>query len=380
MSLQITQLNLPEGIIDLGVGQPDPSLLPLAALKQAAEHRLSRGDAALLQYGTEQGNGYFRRALARFLSDGYHTAVDPEHLFVTAGATSGLDLICACFTKPGDTVFVEEPTYFLALRLFSDRRLNVVGLPTDAEGLIVEALAEKLSTHAPALVYLVPTFHNPSGATLPAPRRDQLVRLARRHRFLIVADEVYHLLAYTKKPPLPMAAYDGDQTVVSLGSFSKILAPGLRLGWLQAAPDLLRRLTRTGLLLSGGGMNPFTSAVVQSVIEQGLQREHLNRLISTYGQRAADLDSALREHLMPAVDFRAPEGGFFTWLRLPEKLDAARLRKNAKKRGVNFQPGVNFSAGGGLHNFMRLCFVYYDSQRLREGAGRLREILSCECG
>ena len=152
--MQITQLDLSDEIVDLGVGQPDPSLLPLAVLSKAAKHRLTEPDASLLQYGMEQGNEYFRRSLAQFISDGYGVPVDPDRLFITAGATSGLDLVCARFTNPGDTVFVEEPTYFLALRLFADRRLNVVGLPTDENGLIVEARV-RLASPMPAGVPLI---------------------------------------------------------------------------------------------------------------------------------------------------------------------------------------------------------------------------------
>jgi DNA-binding transcriptional MocR family regulator len=374
--MQITQLNLSDDIIDLGVGQPDPSLLPLPLLSQAATHRLTQTDASLLQYGTEQGNEYFRRSLAQFLSDEYGLPVDPDRLFITAGATSGLDLVCARLTNPGDTVFVEEPTYFLALRLFDDRRLNVVGLPTDENGLVVEALEEKLAEIRPAFLYTVPTFHNPSGVTLTASRREHLVRLSEQHGFYVVADEVYHLLAYTADPPPPMVSYDASGTVISLGSFSKILAPGLRLGWIQTTPDLIRRMTRSGLLLSGGGMNPFTSAIVQSAVELGLQREHLDRLIGIYRQRAFDLEAALNETLSTSTTFIAPGGGFFFWLRLPEDLDAAAVRDTAKRSGVNFQPGVNFSANGKLRNYMRLCFVYYDSDLLREGARRLAAVIS----
>ena len=374
--MQITQLKLSDDIIDLGVGQPDPSLLPLTILNQAANHRLTQPDASLLQYGMEQGNEYFRRSLALFLSDGYGVSVDPDRLFITAGATSGLDLVCARFTNPGDTVFVEEPTYFLALRLFADRHLNVVGLPTDADGLVVEALEEKLADVRPALLYTVPTFHNPSGVTLTASRREHLARLSEQHGFYVVADEVYHLLAYTTVPPPPLASCDASGRIISLGSFSKILAPGLRLGWIQTAPDLIRRMSRSGLLLSGGGMNPFTSAIVQSAVDLGLQREHLNRLIGIYRQRASDLEAVLNETLSTSTTFIAPGGGFFYWLRLARDLDAAALRVTAKRNGVNFQPGVNFSAAGGLHNFMRLCFVYYDSDRLREGIRRLAAVIS----
>lgn len=373
--MQITQLNLPDKMIDLGVGQPAISLLPLEAMKKAAEHRLSQGDPSPLQYGTEQGNGYFRKALAQFLSQGFYAAVEPDELFITAGATYGLDLICTYFAQPGDTIFVEEPTYFLALRIFADRRFNIVSLPVDQNGLVIEALEEKLAEHRPAFVYTIPTFHNPSSVTLSAPRRERLVNLSKEHQFIIVADEVYHLLAYTMTPPPPMRTYDQGETVLSLGSFSKILAPGLRLGWIHAARPLLERLTRSGLLLSSGGLNPFTSSLVLSALDLGLQDAHLSFLKNTYRHRSAVLSDALQEFLPPAATFMEPQGGFFIWLTLPAEMDTGKLRQTARPKNVNFQPGINFSSRQDLQNCMRLCFVYYDSQDLREGVRRLAGVL-----
>jgi 2-aminoadipate transaminase len=189
-TIQTTQLDIPPGMIHLGIGQPDPSLLPLALMKNAAEHRLSHGDASLLAYGAESGDGYFRLALARFLTAHYHKPVDADDLFVTAGASQGLDLICTLFTKPGETIFVEEPSYFLALNIFRDHGLNIIGLPMDEDGLIIEALEENLTQHHPAFLYTIPTFHNPSGVTLSAARRERLVQLSQEHNLLIVADEV----------------------------------------------------------------------------------------------------------------------------------------------------------------------------------------------
>ncbi len=165
-TIQTTQLEIPPGMIHLGIGQPDPSLLPLALMRTAAEHRLSHDDASLLAYGAESGDGYFRLALAQFLTEHYHKPVDADDLFVTAGASQGLDLICTLFTKPGDTIFVEEPSYFLALNIFRDHGLNIIGLPMDEDGLMVEALEESLTQHHPAFLYTIPTFHNPSSITL----------------------------------------------------------------------------------------------------------------------------------------------------------------------------------------------------------------------
>ena len=373
--IQTTQLNIPAEMIDFGVGQPSLSLLPLAALQQAAAHRLGQGDPSLLQYGAEQGDGYFRLALAQFLSEGYGMPVEADHLFITAGASQALDLICTRFTQPSDTIFVEEPTYFLALRIFADYRLNIVSLPMDDDGLIVEALEEKLAQTKPAFVYTIPTFHNPSAHTLSTARRERLVSLSQQHNFLIVADEVYHFLNYTTTPPPPMARYTETGTILSVGSFSKILGPGLRLGWVLAVPPLLDRLIHSGLLESGGGLNPFTSGVVHSMLELGLQHEHLTHLKTVYHQRSATLSAALRQRLPASVVFTEPEGGFFIWVRLPEEVNTQALLAEARRYNVSFQPGVKFSSGPGLSNYLRLSFAYYEIEELLEGVSRLAQVI-----
>ena len=269
-SLPIVQTQIPPDVIDLGLGDPPLSLLPLDLIRDAAQAQLSQNDRSFLQYGTEQGDGYFRIALAEFLGKGYGFAVKPESLFVTNGVSQALDLICTLFTKAGDTIFVEEPSYFLALKIFADHHLNVISIDTDEDGLMIEALAEKLAASQPKFLYLIPAYQNPTGHTLSQPRREQLVHLAREHDFIIVADEVYQLLSYAssaRKPPDSFATYIAVENVISLGSFSKILAPGLRLGWMQAHPETLKRFVTSGLLDSGGGLNPFTSALVRPAIE-----------------------------------------------------------------------------------------------------------------
>lgn len=376
LSIQTTQLNIPTGMIDLGIGQPSPSLLPLDILRQAADHRLSQADPSLLAYGAEPGDGYFRLALAEFLSRHYGAAVSADHLFVTAGASQGLDLVCTLYTQPGDTVFVEEPSYFLALRIFADHHLKVVGIPMDGDGLSIEALEAKLVEHRPVFLYTVPVFHNPSGLTLSAARRNRLVELSEQYDFLIVADEVYQLLAHNSAPPPPLISFDRLGTVLSLGSFSKILAPGLRLGWLQGRPALLDRFINSGLLDSGGGLNPFTSAIVRSVIESGWQEKHLNQLNRVYQQRAAALSSAARRLLPENVSFVEPYGGFFLWLQFPEAVDVERLLPDLRQRNLNVQPGVKFSSRNGLRNYARLCFAYYDIEDLEEGVARLAGALT----
>lgn len=367
---QIAQANPPAGMIDFGLGQPDPTLWPLALLEQAAAHRLSQGDGAFLAYGVEQGDGYFRQALAGFLSEGYGGSVEADHLLVTNGSSQALDFVCAHFTRPGDTVFVEEPTYFLALHILADHDVKLVGIPVDADGLDLDALAEALTRHRPAFLYTIPAFHNPTGVTLSAARRERLIALSEQHDFLIVADEVYQLLGYTAPPPPPLTHYDRTGRVISLGSFSKILAPGLRLGWIQAQPPRLQPLLNSGVLDSGGGLNPFTSNIVRSALELGLQQTYLAELRQTYTRRLAALSQALRREL-PAFTFTEPAGGFFVWGHLPEGVDTQALRAAAIEAGVAFQPGIKSSSRGGLRNYLRLSFAYYAEDQLSEGVRRL---------
>jgi DNA-binding transcriptional MocR family regulator len=372
--IQVAQISVPEGWIDFGIGQPHVDILPLEQLADAATHRFQQEDRNILQYGMQQGNTNFRNSLARFLSAQYERAVDPDHLFITAGISQALDQICALHTQPGDTVIVEEPSYFLALRIFADHNLNVISTPVDGDGLMIEVLAEKLATHKPVFIYIIPAFHNPAGVTLSANRREKLVGLAEKYDFLIIADEVYQMLAYTAIPPPPLTYFDTSARVLSLGSFSKILAPGLRLGWIQAKPSLLEPFIASGYLESGGGLNPFVSSIVSSMIELELQKEYLNFLKKTYHKRMVTLSAALRQQI-PALRFTDPHGGYFIWSFLPEEADSETLLAEAKQNQVGFQPGIKFSSTKGLCNYLRFCFTFYAEADLLEGVERLSRVI-----
>ena len=372
--VQVAQISVPKGWIDFGIGHPQVDILPLEQLKKAAAHQFEQGDRNILQYGMQQGSGNFRSVLARFLSAQYEAAVDPDHLFITAGISQALDQICALCARAGDTVIVEEPSYFLALRIFADYKLNVISTPIDGDGLIIEALKEKLAKHKPAFIYTIPVYHNPAGVTLSANRREKLVSLAEKYDFLIIADEAYQMLAYTSAPPPPMTYFDTSARVLSLGSFSKILAPGLRLGWIQAKPSLLEPFIASGYLESGGGLNPFVSGMVHSMIELGLQKDYLNFLKKTYLKRLVKLGKALRDRI-PALAFTDPDGGYFIWSYLPEGTNAETLLAEANNHQVGYQPGIKFSSTKGLCNYLRFCFTFYGEADLLEGVERLSRII-----
>lgn len=370
-NFQTIQTLIPPGFIDLGAGEPQPDLLPLDLLRDAAAHRFGLGDKDFLQYGLEQGDGYFRAALAGFLSTHCGSSVAHDDLFTTSGISLALSLLCTLFTKPGDTIYVEEPSYFLALRIFVDHGLHVVPIRTDTSGLVLEDMVAALNVSKPKFIYVVPTFQNPSGQTLSQARRDQLVELAKEHDFLILADEVYQFLSYTQAPPKSFGAYIDSEHVISLGSFSKILAPGLRLGWLQTHQSIMQKIISCGMLDSGGGMNPFTSTIVRSLIESGGLDRNLSTLLDVLGKRVRVMSELLQKHI-PQAQFIPPHGGYFFWLHVPG-MDAKELRKKAQAHKVDLRPGILFSSANGLNEHFRLSVSHYGVDRIEEGVLRLKD-------
>ncbi|MDT8319774.1 MAG: PLP-dependent aminotransferase family protein, partial [Xanthomonadales bacterium] len=273
------------GTINFGVGQPSADLLPVDLLRRAAGDFLDAAQAQELNYGERQGDVGFRQALAEFLTTGYRHPVAADSLFVSGGSSQALDFICAQFARPGELIYIEEPSYFLAHRIFADHRLQAVGIPVDQNGLRIDALEAELTRSHPALLYTIPAFHNPGGQSLNAERRRKLVELSARHDFVVLADEVYQLLHYSAEPPPALGTMIDAGNVLSLGSFSKIMAPGLRLGWIQAAEPLMVKLLGCGVVNSGGSLNHFASQVQRHALELGLQQQHLERLRAVYARR-----------------------------------------------------------------------------------------------
>ncbi len=360
--IRTTQIQSDEAIIDLGNGQPSPELLPAELLWHGAQERFADADKSWLQYGPEEGDGYFRLALASFLTKAYGVSVPAQELFITAGASQGLYLVASLVSRPGDTILVEEPSYFLALRMFADLGLHIEGVPVDDQGLSVDALEERLkgerSRPKPAFLYTIPTFQNPSGRTLSAQRRAKLAVLSAEHDLLVLADEVYQLLHFEEAPPAPLRCFQGGR-MVSFGSFSKILAPGLRLGWLQADPELLKTLSEAGLVKSGGGLNPFASAMVRSLLDSGKLDANIEQLRRTYRERSRTLQDALRASLGERAGFVNAQGGYFLWLHTPGR-NLREMLPEARKAGVSYHPGGLFGAGRALDEFARLCFAHYE--------------------
>ena len=347
-------------------------------LRRATEIALADNTPVPLQYGATQGYGPLIHSLTDFLSaqESYTSPVSPDEIFLTAGASQAIDHATTLFTSTGDTVFVEEPTYYLIQSIFEDHGLKVIGVPTDAHGLrtdALEAMLDSPATHRPRMLYTIPTYQNPSGSVLSADRRRKLVELAQRHNFLVIADEVYHLLHYSNSPPPPIASFDNshDGCVLSLGSFSKILGPGLRTGWLHARPAIVRRFANAGLTISGGGLNHFTSTLVHAILQHGMLHDNIAHLRRTYAQRVTAMTAALRKHLGDAVEFTPPGGGYFFWLTFTDGTNTDDLLPIGQERGVNYRPGTAFSASGAFTNAIRLTFALYEPDMLAEGIRRI---------
>jgi len=353
-------------------------MLPLDKIRTVANEKLKETDPLLLQYGYISGYPAFREALAGFLTKGYGYEVTPDQVFATTGVTGGMSLICSLLLQRGDLVFAEDPTYFLAKRIFADYGLNVVQIKMDEDGMNMEALEEKLKAgQIPKFLYTIPTAHNPTGRTLSAEKRARLIELSNEYGFKILADEVYQLLTFPHvEAPKPMCYYDTTGTqVLSMGSFSKILAPALRLGWIESkSQEMLGVLKGCGQLDSSGGMNPVISSFVHQAIESGIQEEHVDWTRQTLWNRAEGLMKALDEYLPEGSTYEVPQGGYFVLVRMPENVKAVDVLEEAKaNHKVQFLPGASFGATYG--NYLRLSFSYYDAPDLVVGAQRLAEAI-----
>ena len=367
-------VNIKPGIIDLGWGHPSPYLHPLNDIKKASDRLFSQGDRDSLQYGASQGYGPFLESLAKFLNDqpGYQVETHPQELFLTAGASQGLDLACTLFAKSGDLVFVEEPTYFVIEKIFREHNLDVVGVPTDEDGMIVSDLRDKLeSGMRPKFVYVIPTFQNPTGFSLSESRREELLVLAEEYDFFIFADEVYQLIYFDAPPLPPMRAFDQYNRVLSFGSFSKILAPGLRTGWIHAAEETVAKFTSSALAFSGGGFNQFGSVLIKHVIDLGLLKKNTNLLRKVYSDRSRLMGDALLKEFGSSLTYTCPKGGFYYWIQFPEGFDTQKFLSECEDQGVSYRPGNAFSESGKFARYLRLTFTLYEEAEIKEGVSRL---------
>jgi DNA-binding transcriptional MocR family regulator len=362
----ITQFTERPGILDLGCGHPSPGLLPVEPWLAAAGASARSYGWQALTYGTVAGPG----PLIEWLSE--HLAT--TNFFITAGASHALALITGLLAEPGDTVLVDAPTYHFALRILGDCGVRLVAAPPDLDACITSLRA---AGHRVPMMYLVPTFGNPTGASVPAERRRYLVDVTHRAGVTLVEDDTYRELAYDG--PAPVSLWDlaagpgvAGSGVIRIGSFAKTVAPGLRLGWINAVPSLIARLSELGYVDSGGGVNHANALTMASFCTSGSFDRHVTDLRAAYRERRDVLAGALR-----GFQISVPAGGWFLWARLPDGLLADDLLPVAEKHGVSFVPGPRFFPGGDDgHQYLRLAYSFLDLPELAEAADRLSRAVS----
>jgi 2-aminoadipate transaminase len=370
-----TQNALRPGFVELAYGEPDPRLLPVDAVHRAATAALEREGPGAIAYGEAEGPRTLRAALAQRITAQEGVPVEADDVVVTGGVSQALEQAVTVFAGPDDAVLVESPTYNLAVGILRDHAVEIIGLRHDGGGLDLADLEATLTRlraggRTPRLLYAVPTFHNPTGACLSPDRRAALVALARREDLLILEDDVYRELAYDGDAPPSLWSLDPEAPVLRLGTFSKSLTPGLRVGWVTGRDDLRRRFVGAGVIESGGCPTQFAACVAAALLENGDYEPHVAALRAAFTTRRDALAAALRDHLPAGCDFVVPAGGYFLWVRLPKGLTATALLPSAERRRVSYLPGARFSMSG-EDGHIRLAFSLYDETALTEGARRL---------
>jgi 2-aminoadipate transaminase len=359
-------------IVTFAMGSPAAEAIPTAAFAEIAAEVLDGRSAGPFAYAATEGDPALRHALSAFLA-GTPEAVDADRLLITSGGMQGLDLVCKLFVDPGDLVVLESPTYTNGSATVLSYEGQVLEVPVDENGMVVEQLPELVRRvgRTPRMIYVIPNFQNPSGTTLSLERRLLLIELAEQWDAVILDDDPYGLLRFQGDDiPGFLELSGGAPRVVAVRTFSKTIAPGLRVGWVVADPAIVSRM-----IDAKQGMDTCTNLPAQRLVaaflDRGLMDAHLAGLRTEYRQRKAAMQSALSTHLGDVATWTDPEGGFFLWLTLPEDVDAAALFPLALEQGVAFIPGSAFSVAGRFQNALRLCFASTGPERTLEGVRRL---------
>ena len=371
-----------ENTISLLFGHPDPTTLLTPEFRQAMQDVISSPQAYVgLQYGPEQGNQSLINFLVEKINREQNLSIQPANLMIVAGSTHAVDMLTRLYAKPNGVMLVEAPTYVDSLHIFRDHHIELHSIPMDEHGLIPSELEKQLIQlhsigNSPSILYTIPNFHNPTGITLFASRRLEIINLSHQYNFLILEDDVYRDLSFEGNIPPSFYALANGSHVLSIGSFSKTLAPGLRLGWLLAPEETIQRCINSGTTQMGGGANPFTAQLVAEYCRSGHWETHLSDLRSLYKTRRDVALSALRRYMPHDVRWTHPLGGFFIWLTLPENVFAQDVKRMALQEGVLVGAGEGFfvNAAEGEHN-LRLAYSCASTDDIEKGISILAEVI-----
>jgi 2-aminoadipate transaminase len=375
---ELLKLTEQPDIISFGGGLPAPEVFPVKEFKEACNYVLEHFGAQALQYSTTEGYQPLREMIARHTSR-YSVPITPDNIMITSGSQQALDFIGRVFVNRGDYIALESPTYLGALQAWNAYGAQYISVPADENGMIVDEL-EKALRIGPKFIYVLPNFQNPSGSTLSLERRKKLVELADKYGVPIIEDDPYGQLRFEGEHIQSVVSldsafrgHDGDRysgNVIYLSTFSKILAPGLRLAWVEAPEQVIRKLvmTKQGADLHTASFNQY---VAYEVGKGGFLDEHVKVIRAIYKERR-DVMMEMMEEMFPSeVHWTHPKGGMFLWGIMPEGMDAAEVLKIAIERKVAFVPGASFHPNGGGDNTMRLNFSYSSPENIRTGITRL---------
>ena len=371
------------GIISFAGGFPDSAMFDVDGIREAANQALATEPGAALQYGATEGYQPLREQLAQFMQAKGAKDVTADQLIVTTGSQQALDLLGKCLVDPGSKAIVEGPTFLATIQCFRLYGADLVSAPIDGDGVQVDELEKLIQQHKPKFVYLIPTFGNPSGAMLSLERRKRVLELAVKYQTLIVEDDPYGDLYFDAPPPPSLLALSEQvpgsrDWLVHCGSLSKVLSPGLRVGWMVAPPELLAKAVMCKQF-SDAHTSTFAQATAAQYLAAGRMPATLARVRQVYGARAQAMGDALRSDLGDAIEFVQPQGGLFVWARLTgaggKVSDGNAFAKKAIEQGVAFVPGAPFYCANPDVRTLRLSFATADEARIREGIGRLAKAL-----
>ncbi len=371
------------GIISFAGGFPDSAMFDVDGIREAVNLALTEEAGGALQYGATEGYNPLREQLAAFMASKGAKDVTPEGLIVTTGSQQALDLIGKTLINPGDKVIVEGPTFLATIQCFRLYGAQVIAAPIDAHGVKADELEQLVAEHKPKFVYLIPTFGNPSGATLSLARRKQVLEMAVRTQTVVIEDDPYGDLYFGEAPPPSLLALSSQvpgsrDWLVHCGSLSKVLSPGLRVGWMIAPPELLAKATMCKQF-SDAHTSTFAQATAAQYLKAGRMPATLAHVRQVYAERARVMGESLKRELGDAIEFTQPGGGLFFWARLTgangKLKDAGELAKRAIDKGVAFVPGAPFFASNPDHATLRLSFATADVAKIEEGVGRLGQAI-----
>ncbi|MCB1987887.1 MAG: PLP-dependent aminotransferase family protein [Burkholderiaceae bacterium] len=371
------------GIISFAGGFPDSALFDVEGIRAASNAALDQEPGAALQYGATEGYQPLREQLSQFMASKGARDVVADNLIVTTGSQQALDLLGKTLISPGDKVIVEGPTFLATIQCFRLYGAELISAPIDGHGVKTDELEKLIAEHKPRFVYLIPTFGNPSGATLSLERRKAVLEMAVRHQTLVVEDDPYGDLYFGDAPPPSLLALSAQvpgsrELLVHCGSLSKVLSPGLRVGWMIAPPELLAKATMCKQF-SDAHTSTFAQATAAHYLQAGRMPATLAKVRAVYAERAQAMGEALRKDLGDAIAFVQPQGGLFVWARLTgaggKVQDGNVFAKRAIEQGVAFVPGTPFYCAQPDHATLRLSFATVGVDKIREGVGRLAQAL-----